>query len=74
MLKENTILLLKKQEILILKRALDFISSSMEEGSRINVLSIDISSYASPEGEVDLNTNLAEDRGKSAMSFLMSKA
>ena len=38
------------------------------------MLSIDISSYASPEGEVDLNTNLAEDRGKSAMSFLMSRA
>ena len=57
-----------------IKEVFDFISSSMEEESRINVLSIDISSYASPEGEVDLNTNLAEDRGKSAMSFLMSKA
>ena len=56
------------------KEVLDFISSSMEEGSRISVKSIQISSYASPEGEVDLNTNLAEDRGNSAMKFFMSKA
>ncbi len=55
------------------KEVLDFISSSMEEGSRINVKSIQISSYASPEGEVDLNTNLASDRGNSAKNFLTSK-
>ena len=56
------------------KELLSFISSSMEEDSRIDVKSIQISSYASPEGEVDLNNNLAQDRGNSAMKFMISKA
>ena len=56
------------------KELLDFVKSSLEEGSRIEVKSIAIESYASPEGEVDLNTNLAEDRAKSAQSFLIGKA
>ena len=46
----------------------------MEEDSRIDIKSIQISSYASPEGEVDLNNNLAQDRGNSAMKFMISKA
>ena len=41
------------------KDLLSFISNSMEEGSRIEVKSIQISSFASPEGEIDLNNNLA---------------
>ena len=53
---------------------LDFVKASLEEGSRIQVKSIAIESYASPEGEVDLNNNLAEDRAKSAKSFLVGKA
>ena len=56
------------------KELLDFVKSSLEEGSRIEVKSIAIESYASPEGEVDLNTNLAEDRAKSVQSFLIGKA
>ena len=56
------------------KELLSFISSSMKEDSRIDVKSIQISSYASPEGEVDLNNNLAQDRGNSAMKFMISKA
>ena len=53
---------------------LDFVKASLEEGSRIQVKSIAIESYASPEGEVDLNNNLAEDRAKSAKSFIIGKA
>ena len=56
------------------KDMLSFISSSMKEGSRIEVKSIEITSFASPEGEIDLNTDLALDRGNSAMNFLISKA
>jgi tetratricopeptide (TPR) repeat protein len=56
------------------KDMLSFISSSMEDGSRIEVKSIEITSFASPEGEIDLNTDLALDRANSAMKFLISKA
>ena len=56
------------------KELLSFISSSMEEDSRVDIKSIQISSYASPEGEVDLNNNLAQDRGNSAMKFMISKS
>ena len=56
------------------KELLSFISSSMKEDSRTDIKSIQISSYASPEGEVDLNNNLAQDRGNSAMKFMISKA
>ena len=57
-----------------IKDILSFISSSMEEDSRVEVKSIEITSFASPEGEIDLNTDLALDRGESAMKFLISKA
>ena len=56
------------------KDLLNFISSSIEEGSRTEVKSIQISSFASPEGEVDLNNNLAQDRGNSTMKSLISKS
>ena len=56
------------------KDLLSFISSSMQEGSRIEIKSIQISSFASPEGEVDLNDNLAQDRGNSTMKSLVSKS
>tara|TARA_Y100000991_G_scaffold123925_2_gene93442 strand:+ start:2362 stop:3996 length:1635 start_codon:yes stop_codon:yes gene_type:complete len=56
------------------KDILSFISNSMEEGSRIDVKSIQISSFASPEGEVDLNDNLAKDRGNSTMKSLITKS
>ena len=55
------------------KELLGFISSSMEEGSRIEIKSIQISSFASPEGEVDLNNNLAIDRANSTKKSLISK-
>ena len=44
------------------KDLLDFVKSTMNEDSRVDIKSIQISSYASPEGEVDLNNDLAEDR------------
>ena len=56
------------------KDLFEFISNSMKEGSRTEVKSIEITSFASPEGEIDLNTDLALDRGNSAMKFLISKA
>tara|TARA_B110000285_G_scaffold230423_1_gene297022 strand:- start:1337 stop:2971 length:1635 start_codon:yes stop_codon:yes gene_type:complete len=55
------------------KDLLGFITSSMDEGSRIEVKSIQISSFASPEGEVDLNNNLAIDRANSTKKSLVSK-
>tara|TARA_B100000767_G_scaffold149072_1_gene140388 strand:- start:693 stop:2402 length:1710 start_codon:yes stop_codon:yes gene_type:complete len=55
------------------KELLGFISSSMEEGSRIEIKSIQISSFASPEGEIDLNNNLAIDRANSTKKSLISK-
>ena len=56
------------------KDILGFISDSKEEGSRIKVKSIQISSFASPEGEIDLNDDLAKDRGNSTMKSLISKS
>ena len=56
------------------KDILGFISDSKEEGSRIEVKSIQISSFASPEGEIDLNDDLAKDRGNSTMKSLISKS
>ena len=56
------------------KDILSFISNSMQEGSRIDIKSIQISSFASPEGEVDLNDDLAKDRGNSTMNSLISKS
>jgi len=56
------------------KDILGFISNSKEEGSRIEIKSIQISSFASPEGEIDLNDNLAKDRGNSTMKSLISKS
>ena len=56
------------------KDILGFISDSKEEGSRIKVKSIQISSFASPEGEIDLNNDLAKDRGNSTMKSLISKS
>jgi tetratricopeptide (TPR) repeat protein len=57
-----------------IKEVLSFITESTKEGSKIEIKSIEITSFASPEGEIDLNTDLALDRGESAMKFLMSKA
>jgi tetratricopeptide (TPR) repeat protein len=56
-----------------IKELLNFVKSSMDENSRTAVKSIQINSFASPEGEVDLNNNLAQDRGNSAKKFLDSK-
>ena len=56
------------------KDLLSFISSSMDEDSRVDIKSIQISSFASPEGEVDLNNNLAQDRGNSTMKAFVNKA
>ena len=56
------------------KDLLSFISSSMDEDSRVDIKSIQISSFASPEGEVDLNNNLAQDRGNSTKKAFVNKA
>lgn len=57
-----------------IKELISFISTSTNEDSKIDIKSIQISSFASPEGEVDLNNNLAQDRGESAMKFMISKS
>ena len=56
------------------KDLLNFFSSSMQEDSRVDIKSIQISSFASPEGEVDLNNNLAQDRGNSTMNAFIDKS
>ena len=56
------------------KDLLNFFSSSMQEDSRVDIKSIQISSFASPEGEVDLNNNLAQDRGNSTMKSFINKS
>ena len=40
---------------------------------RVEMKNFSIQSYASPEGEIDKNTNLAEDRAGSAKSFLVKE-
>ena len=40
---------------------------------RVEMKNFSIQSYASPEGEIDKNTNLAEDRARSAKSFLVKE-
>jgi len=56
------------------KDLLNFFSSSMQGDSRVDIKSIQISSFASPEGEVDLNNNLAQDRGNSTMKSFINKS
>ena len=56
-----------------IKDLLDFVKTSMNENSNVVIKSIQISSFASPEGEIDLNNDLAEDRGNSAKKAIISK-
>ena len=56
-----------------IKDLLDFVKNSIKENSKVAIKSILISSFASPEGEVDLNNDLAEDRGNSAKKAIISK-
>ena len=56
-----------------IKDLLDFVKNSIKENSKVAIKSIQISSFASPEGEVDLNNDLAEDRGNSAKKAIISK-
>ena len=40
------------------------------ENERLNLTGVEISAYASPDGELDLNTKLAEKRQKTAQKYL----
>ncbi|MBN1116841.1 MAG: tetratricopeptide repeat protein [Bacteroidales bacterium] len=40
------------------------------ENERVEIKAAKISAYASPDGEIDLNTKLSDNRGKSAESYL----
>lgn len=57
---------LKKQEVA------DFQNKVKEAGvnERVDIKGAKISSYASPDGAVDLNTKLSDNRGKSAQDYL----
>jgi len=57
---------LKKEEIVALSEKLKEVSA--KEGS--SVKSVEISGYASPEGPMSLNTDLAEKREKVAVDFI----
>ncbi len=57
---------LKKGEMKAFKDDL----SNASENERIEFKGAKVSSYASPDGAVDLNTKLSENRGKSAQSYL----
>lgn len=49
----------------------EFLTSTMAN-ERQNITGIEISAYASPEGEISLNENLANDRAASANKSMMS--
>jgi Flp pilus assembly protein TadD len=57
---------LKKQEITDLQAKLQAAGTN----ERIDVKGAKVSSYASPDGAVDLNTKLSDNRGKSAQEYL----
>lgn len=43
------------------------------EDDRINLKDVEVSAYASPDGEIDLNTNLAAKRKETSSEFLAKK-
>jgi Flp pilus assembly protein TadD len=57
---------LKKQEITDLNNKL----ASASTNEKVDIKGAKISSYASPDGAVDLNTKLSDNRGKSAQEYL----
>lgn len=57
---------LKKDEI----KALNDYIKDVANNPKFSVKGIELSSYASPDGGLDLNTKLADSRGKSANKFL----
>jgi tetratricopeptide (TPR) repeat protein len=58
---------LKKDEI---KKLNDYIVKTSDANSRLKLKNIEISSYASPDGPVPLNTKLSGNRGGAADSYL----
>lgn len=57
---------LKKDEIVDLAGKV----KAANENERVEIKGAKISAYASPDGEVDLNTKLSDNRGKSAEKYL----
>jgi tetratricopeptide (TPR) repeat protein len=55
-----------KEEILGLSQTLQ----AADQNERLNMTGIEISAYASPDGELDLNTKLADQRQKTAEKYL----
>lgn len=54
-----------------IKAFMDFISMGMQKGYTYKT--IDIASYASPDGEQNMNADLAKDRGEAAAKYLMAE-
>ncbi|HBH50191.1 MAG TPA: hypothetical protein DDX98_16215 [Bacteroidales bacterium] len=57
---------LKKDEVVELADKV----KAANENERVEIKGAKVSAYASPDGEVDLNTKLSDNRGKSAQSYL----
>lgn len=57
---------MKKEEIAGMGETL----KAADENDRLNLTGIEISAYASPDGELDLNTRLADQRQKTAEKYL----
>ena len=53
--------------------ALQDYTKKANEEERINLKGVEVSAYASPDGEIDLNTNLAAKRKETSSEFLAKK-
>ena len=54
-------------------KALEDYTKKASEDSRINLKDVEISAYASPDGSIDLNTDLAAERKNTSSAFLAKK-
>ncbi len=54
-------------------KALEDYTKKANEEERIDLKQVEVSAYASPDGEIDFNTNLAADRKNTSSAFLAKK-
>lgn len=54
-------------------KALEDYTKKANEDSRMDLKDVEISAYASPDGSIDLNTDLAADRKNTSSAFLAKK-
>ncbi|BAV94671.1 hypothetical protein JBKA6_0658 [Ichthyobacterium seriolicida] len=52
------------------KAFISFLNKAAKDAEKLKIMSIEVSAYASPEGEQTLNKDLSADRGKSTVSLI----